>query len=238
MEDEHTRVAIVPLRRKGETMEMFEESKDLKKTYSVRLGGGDNYPLRMEMVYCFFDIPLREAARIMRVSPSLLKRIRAWVNVDVWPCSLVHNTSSGFGLTRDQIIKGRDEVISGLEKECADCGGQSVELSLQIMKELKEYAAIYACLVIPGAGRRPSEKVAKRKRMEAISQMEKDRRTREIMESMQPRQRTLTVDSVAVMEDWPISIRQEFHLDSLLDVEDVLGLGPVSLTTTFWVGGF
>ena len=219
-------------------MGMFNESNDLKKAFNVRLNCGGNYPLSREMVYCFFDIPLREAARIMRVSPSLLKRIRAWVNVDVWPCSLVHNTSSGFGLTRDQIIKGRDEVISGLEKECADCGGQSVELSLQIMKELKEYAAIYACLVIPGAGRRPSEKMAKRKRMEAISQMEKDRRTREIMESMQPRQRTLTVDSVAVMEDWPISIRQEFHLDSFLDVEDVLGLGPVSLTTTFWVGGF
>jgi hypothetical protein len=40
------------------------------------------------------------------------------------------------------------------------------------------------------------------------------------------------------MEDWPISIRQEFQLDSFLDVEDVLGLGPVSLTTTFWVGSF
>lgn len=232
--DERTRVAIVPLMMRGGTLEMFEESKDLKKAYSVRLGGGRNYPLRMEMVYCFFDIPLREAARIMKVSPSLLKRIRAWVNVDTWPCSLIHSTPSGFGLTRDQIIKGRDEVISGLEKECAE--GQGVELSLQIMKELKEYASIYACLVIPGVGRRPSEKVAKRKRMEAISKMEKDRRIREIMESMQPRQRTLEVNSVTVMEDWPISISQEFHFDE--DVEDVLGLGPRPLTTAFGVGGF
>jgi hypothetical protein len=76
--------------------------------------------------------------------------------------------------------------------------------------------------------------MAQRKSMEAISQTERDSRTREIMEW----QRTLSVNSVVtVMEDWPISISQEFHFD-VEDVKDVLGLGPRSLTvsTTVVVG--
>ena len=189
---EPTRVVLVPIRRHGESMEMFNNSSDLKKAYSVRLGNGVSYPLRMEMVYCVFDMPLSEAARILRVSVSLAKRIRAWVKVDQWPCSMIYGGSaqSGnakFGLTRDQIVKGRDGVISGLEWERRNCQAymcDGMELALSIMKEARDYAALYARMVIPGAGRRPSERAMEQKRIK----LEQEGRVRQIMESMQPRQ--------------------------------------------------
>ena len=174
---EPKRVTLVPILERGETLQMFYESRDLKKAFSVRLGSDTVYVLRMEMVYCFFDIPLTEAARIMRVSVSLAKKIRGWVHLPQWPCSMVH--SGDFGLTREQIIKGRNNVISGLESECAsirattpgvralrvspdeDCG---YELALSIVKEARDYAALYARLVIPGVGRRRSEGAVERKR--------------------------------------------------------------------------
>ena len=241
--DENGRVAIVPIRRKGETLEMFEKSKDLKKEYSVRLGGGNNYPLRMEMVFCFFDIPLKEAARIMHVSSTLLKKIRTWVHVDQWPCSLVH--TNGFGLTRTQIIKGRDEVISGLELEHAyskeqielSLATQGLELSLTIMKELREYAAQYAGLVIPGVGRRP---MIKRKRIleESVPSDEFDiAKRKRILEESVPSdefdiaKRMPPTEEMETTEDWPIFIGQGVGcVEDVEDVEDVLGLGPLDGT--------
>ena len=228
--DENGSVAIVPIRRKGETLEMFEKSKDLKKEYSVRLGGGNNYPLRMDMVFCFFDIPLKEAARIMHVSSTLLKKIRTWVHVDQWPCSLVH--TNGFGLTRTQIIKGRDEVISGLELEHAYSKEQGIELSLAT------HAAQYAGLVIPGVGRRP---MIKRKRIleESVPSDEFDiAKRKRILEESVPSdefdviaKRMPPTEEMETTEDWPIFIGQGVGcVEDVEDVEDVLGLGPLDGT--------
>ena len=114
--NDHKRVALTPIRSEGETLEMFSASNDLKKAFNVRLNSGENYPLRREMVYCFFDIPAVEAARIMCVSLSSLKKIRTWVKVERWPCSLIH-IGEFEGLTRAQIIQERDVVISNLERE-------------------------------------------------------------------------------------------------------------------------
>jgi hypothetical protein len=185
---DHRRVALVPMRSKGETLGEFHGSNDLKKAMEVRLSDEESYPLRREMVYCFFDIPAVEAARIMCVSLSVLKKIRTWVKVERGPCFLIH--SGDFeGLTRAQVVQGRDEVISELEKECAmlakseeSCrrsgrsikkhksnksrnveagvvyGYKGITLALKILKEVREYAALYLCLLIPDGGRRQSIK--------------------------------------------------------------------------------
>ena len=254
---EHTRVALVPIGKQGMTMDMFNNSNDLKKTYSVRLGQGESFPLRMEMVYCFFDIPLREAARIMRVSVSLMKKIRTWVKVDQWPCSLIHGGDyAQFGLTKDEVIKGRDDVISGLESECLACPSHELDglkLALKVMKETRDYATLYASLVIPTTGRRPPEKVVGAKRIKR--ECEGVSTVREILDSIQPRQAerktkltSVTTKVVTTVETivkttvettvetesddfWPIA--QEFNFSNFdVEVEDELGLGPCALTFT------
>jgi hypothetical protein len=148
------RVVLLPIRSEGETLDMFNASNDLKKAFNVRLSSGENYPLRRDMVYCFFDIPAVEAARIMCVSLSLLKKIRAWVKLDRWPCSQIHCADGEcFGLTRTQVIQGRDEVILSLEREYLDYPLERIKLAIKIVKDAREYAKVYACLVNPDAGR-------------------------------------------------------------------------------------
>ena len=147
------RAVLVPIRSEGESLGMFNSSNDLKKAFNVRLSTGENYPLRRDMVYCFFDIPSVEAARIMCVSLTLLKKIRAWVKLDRWPCAQIHTINGEcFGLTRAHIIQGRDDVISNLEKEYQDFPLERIKLAIKIVKMAREYAMVYACLVTPGTG--------------------------------------------------------------------------------------
>ena len=155
---DHRRVALLPMKARGQSIEEFYASRDLKKAMCVRLGY-DSYPLHMETVYCFFDIPMCEAARIMRILVSLLKRIRTWVGVEQWPCFIIHGDNPAlFGLSRDQIIKGRNDMISKMEESPFVYG-----LALSIVKEARDYAVVYSCLVIPGVGRRHSKKMELKK---------------------------------------------------------------------------
>jgi hypothetical protein len=253
---DHRRVALVPIRDPGETVDMFKESRDLKKAFSVRVSNGESYPLRREMVYCFFDIPSVEAARIMRVSLSLLKKIRTWVNVERWPCSQLHS-GEFIGLTRAQVIAGRDEVILGLEKEYKENPGRMIQLALKIMKEVREYAITYACLVTPDSGRRPmvrnplprtkdGGKKSKEMPQSTENAQAAEERLKEIMDSMQPRQvvkRKTKVSVVTTVEPedtgcfWPICITQEFNFDLLYQrddedsLDDELKLGPLTLSS-------
>jgi hypothetical protein len=275
------RVSLVPIRGPGETVGMFRESSDLKKAFNVRVNNGESYPLRREMVYCFFDIPATEAARIMRVSLSLLKKIRTWVNVDRWPCSQLHS-GEFVGLTRAQVIQGRDEVILGLEQELKETQSSAIELALKILKEVKGYAITYSRLVVPsipdtwkkptvkcdpmkkiidpvvdrGSGvnlnasvtRISKESGAKKLKVQAT---DSEKRLRDIMDSMQPRQvaeRKAKVSVVTTVEPedegcfWPICITQEFNFnllferDGLDNVEDELKLGPLKISSTVGFG--
>ena len=300
---DHKRVALTPIRSEGETLEMFIASNDLKKAFNVRLNSGENYPLRREMVYCFFDIPAVEAARIMCVSLSSLKKIRTWVKVERWPCSLIH-IGEFEGLTRAQVIQERDVVISNLEKEyqtsCSHISsghvsqlaitrGQTsnknhdswqnesnlselsedklinhhtgLKIALRILKEAREYAALYLCLVIPDSGRKQPMKrksdahEAKTNEVQTLETKTQglrnqetlhggfnEQRVRELMDSMQPRQvvkRKTRVSVLTTVEPddcfWPVSITQEFNFDQLFladDMEDELKLGPMKLSAT------
>jgi hypothetical protein len=239
---------MTPIREPGETLGMFKSSTDLKKAFNIRVNNGEVYPLRREMVYCFFDIPAAEAARIMRVSLSLLKKIRSWVNVDRWPCLQLH-CEEFEGLTLTQVIEGRNEVISGLEKEFLERPSRHLSLALTIMKELRQYAPVYACLINPEAGRRPATKKSdagkdkKESRVGEPSNESSGDRVKEIMESMQPRQvvkRKTKVSVVTTVEPedsgcfWPVCITQEFNFNQLFesdDFEDELKLGPLTLAS-------
>ena len=126
-----------------------------------------------------------------------------------------------------------------------------IKLSLKILKEAREYAALYLCLVMPDAGRRQSTKrkaeVSDLKTRESLNHLSDDGRVKEIMASMQPRQAVkrktnlshnstkVSVLTTVEPEDcfWPISITQEFNFDQLFegdDVEDELKLGPMTLS--------
>jgi hypothetical protein len=69
----------------GETQLMFYASGDNNQAMNIRLNDNTCFVLRRYMVCCFYDIPSPETARIMRISVSLLKRIRSWAKLDLWP---------------------------------------------------------------------------------------------------------------------------------------------------------
>lgn len=248
------RVSILPIRAVGETLEMFYLSTDENKAMSVRLNDHSNYILRRYMVPCLFDIPTVEAARILHVSLSLLKRIRSWANLGCWPCSLIH--CGGHPLyTRKQVVEKRELVIAELEQEFVKKPSSQLGLTVNILKEVRQYAAIYHHLVIPGAGRRnrvvfvelkPS-KCAKKGEL-GISGGIKDgvkSDVKDSMASMQPRQverktalsarsvdtGLITGDAVESLDSTLEAIEADvWHtVDSgyFSDVEDELGLGPI-----------
>ena len=245
----------MPIKVRDETEAMFFASNDLKKAFSVRLDYTTAYVLRMEMVFCFFDIPMTEAARIMRVSVSLVKRIRAWVHVDQWPCCLVHNGS--FGLTREQIVKGRDEVITGLEGETETYG---IELALQIMRHARDYAKLYARMVMPIGGRRSNETAVVLRRIKGLNGSGGPKKSKAALKATSvglvekslesgkigKLEKSLESGKIGKLEEspeveaenlevcWPVendNLNYTFRgsvygVDGLCGVDDVLGLGP------------
>ena len=156
---DYKRVSITPIRCLGETLEMFYKSTDPKRAMLVRLSENKSYILRKEMITAFFDIPSLEAAREMGVSLTLLKKIRAWGNVQRWPCSLLFNGGSGRQLeyTLSKVVKKRDELIAGLELEFVQTPCSILEHTIQVLRKAKAYAATYSYLVNPDSGRRNSK---------------------------------------------------------------------------------
>jgi RWP-RK domain len=190
------RILITPILREGETPSMFKASNDAKRAMAIHIGHR-SYSLTREMVCCFFDIPAVEAARIMRVSLSTLKKIRSWVRLDRWPCTQIHNRR--FKLTLPHIVKGRNAVICGLERDFLDVPSGMVVMALNIMREAREYAQTYLCLVS-----KPENK-EERKELDMVNL-------------------NVKVEEVDITtDDWPSFPR----IDYPFEVEDVLGLGPV-----------
>ena len=213
------RVAITPIRCRGETLKAFYASSDPCRAMNIRLNDRGNYVLRRYMVSCFFDIPSVEAARIMCVSLSLLKKIRSWAKVDRWPCSQIHAREHPV-YTKAIIVEMRDEVILSMENEFLGQPSSMLFLSLTVLKELREYAVVYSFLVIPDAGRRcPKRKV------EEVDAAEETiaEGVRVIMEAMQPRRKEV---EVAVVEECPWPLYEECVVEHI-SVEDELGLGPL-----------
>ena len=229
------RVSVIPIRAKGETLEMFYMSEDENKAMNVRLNDKGCYFLRRYMVRCLFDIPTVEAARILCVSLSLLKKIRSWANLGCWPCSLIHSGEHTV-YTREEIVEGRDAVIAALEMEFVQRPSSALGLTVQILKEVRQYAALYLRLVIPGAGRRNKRKFAEAKVRKIVA----EDRVGGLVELMKPRQVVNGRGGISVgvevaetametLEDIEADIWCARELDYFSDVEDELGLGPVKI---------
>jgi hypothetical protein len=233
------RVSVLPIRAVGETLEKFYLSTDEIKAMNVRLNDHSNYILRRYMVPCLFDIPTVEAAWILHVSLSLLKKIRSWANLGCWPCRVIH--CGGHPLyMRKQVVEKRELVIEELEKEFVKKPSSMLGLTVNILKEVRQYAAIYHHLAIPGAGRRnrvvfvelkPS-KYAKKGDLDEVKDGVKY-----AMASMQPRQvarKTAlsagsvdTGDALESLEAIEADVWHTADPSYFSDVEDVLGLGPI-----------
>lgn len=242
------RVSVLPIREAGETLTMFYTSIDENKAMTVRLNDHSNYILRRSMVPCLFDIPTVEAARILHVSLSLLKKIRSWTNLECWPCSMIHGGGHPL-FTRKQIVEKRELVIAELEKEFVAKPSSMLGLTVSILKEVRQYAAIYYHLVIPGAGRRNRVVFVELKPSKCARKGDSDG-VKAAMACMQPRQvvRKTTLSAVGTV-DVSLNSTLDSALDStsdstskaveadvwhtvetcyFSDVEDELGLGPIT----------
>ena len=202
MVSDHRRVSVSPLLVKGETHLTFFSSDDDNKAMTVQLKDSGSFVLYRYMVCCFFDIPCVEAARIMCVSLSLVKRIRSWAKLDCWPCCLIHSgTHPRF--TREWVVQRRDEVILSLERKFIQQPSSMLGLTVGILKNVRQYAKIYLGLVVPGTGRRgmvekavkpgvkilkkPSDKEELKIKVKLSKLGKKGRVVKELMESMKPR---------------------------------------------------
>lgn len=193
------RASVTPILGKGETQLMFFSSDDDTKAMTVRLNDNGTFVLYRYMVCCFFDIPCVEAARIMCISLSLLKRIRSWARLDCWPCSLIHSGEHP-QFTRDWVVHRRDEIIASLERKFLEQPNGVLGLTVGILKNVRQYAASYLRLVIPGVGRRNVASGVKKIFVEESDDKKlkikvklrklgkKGKAVKELMESMRPRQ--------------------------------------------------
>lgn len=193
------RASVTPILGKGETQLMFFNSEDDTKAMTVRLNDNGTFILYRYMVCCFFDIPCVEAARIMCISLSLLKRIRSWARLDCWPCSLIHSGEHP-QFTRDWVVHRRNEIIASLERKFLEQPNGVLGLTVGILKNVRQYAVSYLRLVIPGVGRRNATSGVKKVFVEESDDKKlkikvklrklgkKGKDVKELMESMRPRQ--------------------------------------------------
>jgi hypothetical protein len=71
------------------------------------------YTMPREMVKCFFDLPAVDAARILKVCNTVLKKLRKRLGVPHWPYNRIK--SGEFELSRRQIVDMRKAWIRRLE---------------------------------------------------------------------------------------------------------------------------
>ena len=67
------------------------------------------YIMRKDLLLCFFDLSMSDAARIMRICVTVLKKLRSWVGLDIWPCTDV--IAGRFWASMEQIRETRLGVI-------------------------------------------------------------------------------------------------------------------------------
>ena len=71
------------------------------------------YSLTREMVKCFFDLPSVDAARILKICLTVLKKIRTWVGVSRWPYNCIR--VGEFEMSRREVVDLRKSIIQRLE---------------------------------------------------------------------------------------------------------------------------
>ena len=84
---------------------------DGSEVESIEIGryGLVNVRLRKDMLFCVYDLPSVYAAKVLKVSLTLLKKIRKWVGLLHWPCRQVYQGS--FVMSKDEIVARRQYLI-------------------------------------------------------------------------------------------------------------------------------
>ena len=101
------------------------------------------YTLNRDMIRCFFDVPSLDAARVLRVCMTVLKRIRKWAGVPRWPFTLVN--MGIYEMSREDIVRLRQSVITSLEG-----GGEtSFPGVLPLLKEAEALSLVFKTISTP-----------------------------------------------------------------------------------------
>ena len=93
------------------------------------------YVMRCDMLFCFFDLPTTDAARLLRVSVSLLKRIKWLCGILKWP--YVDVQAGVYRLSAEQIRNGRTAAVQMLLDQRV-CGPELA--FLRILMEVQHFA--------------------------------------------------------------------------------------------------
>ena len=110
------------------------------------------YKMLKSQLTCFYDIPACDAARIMRVCLTLLKRLRVWSGLQRWPYNLVHK--GAYEVSVDEIRQLRCDLI--LQMESRVLSSEEVGF-LCILKEAHSFSAAYWRATSVKAVRRDSQ---------------------------------------------------------------------------------
>lgn len=181
----------------------------------IKIRSGESYFLTKEMLCCLIDVTIQDAARFLRVSLSLMKRIRVWAGINRWPCKQVLNGSyPGVNVFRVRTL--RDELISVVEEELRRHFSDELRFSLNILLETRSYAALHArkmvgaCLRMDVAQDGP-----------VVLPMDVDDRVLQIMDSMRPIAVRAAPSAPNLLQSDAVQAPYE------QDFEDELGLGPL-----------
>jgi hypothetical protein len=101
------------------------------------------YSLTRDMVRCFFDIPSIDAAKVLRVCLTVLKKMRKWVGVSRWPFTLIN--MGIYEMSREEIVELRRSIIARLE------GGEETKYPgvLPLLREAEMLGLAFKAISMP-----------------------------------------------------------------------------------------
>ena len=101
------------------------------------------YTLTHEMVKCFFDLPSVDAARILKICNTVLKKLRKKLGLLHWPYNRIRN--GDFEMSRREIVEMRKDWIQRLEM------GESSNFPgvLPLLREAERLSMVFLSIYSP-----------------------------------------------------------------------------------------
>ncbi len=199
---------------------------------------GESFIMNKHMLACFFDMPLRCAAKLLGMHRNSLTRLKSRLGVDKWPYVEVLR-GNHFGFNKDEIVRSRESLIADMENEVELSEDPSVMYSLKVLRSAAEKAKLFWEMAGLGEKEETADQVKQgnvktcqvKKAGTQSATADKPKSVGPVASAANAAKEEIedigAVETIPVF--WPL-ITEQFNFDPLFEVdgvEDELQLGPL-----------
>jgi hypothetical protein len=197
---------------------------------------GESFIMNKHMLACFFDMPLRCAAKLLGMHRNSLTRLKSRLGVDKWPYVEVLR-GNHFGFNKDEIVRSRESLMADMENEVELSEDSSVMYSLKVLRAAAEKAKLF--WEMAGLGEEDEQvkqgnaKTGQVKKSSTQSATSDKLKPAGAVASVAKAVKEPELKDIGAVETtpvfWPL-ITEQFNFDPLFEVdgvEDELQLGPL-----------